>query len=130
MFSYTLLKFNLCARVAQAPPRRHCYKLFSSHVWSLSVLNYLLFYYKTTISKNNIGHQARSQACLPGVANFHMVQNLRAYFILYVITIKCKKYMQDRIEFSCMLQRKKVNLNQNFRMSLLGYKDKATIKNC
>ena len=34
-----------------------------------------------------------------------MVQNLRAYFILYVITIKCIKYMQEKIEFSCMLQR-------------------------
>ena len=33
-----------------------------------------------------------------------MIQNLRAYFILYVITINCMKCMQDRIEFSCMLQ--------------------------
>ena len=33
-----------------------------------------------------------------------MVQNLRAYFILYVITIKCIKCMQDRIESSCMLR--------------------------
>ena len=34
-----------------------------------------------------------------------MVQNLRAYFIFYVITIKCIEHMQERIEFSCMLQR-------------------------
>ena len=34
-----------------------------------------------------------------------MVQNLRAYFILYVITIKCIKCMQENIEFSSMLQR-------------------------
>ena len=34
-----------------------------------------------------------------------MVQILRAYFILYVITIKCIKCMQEKIEFSCMLQK-------------------------
>ena len=34
-----------------------------------------------------------------------MVQNLRAYFILYVITIKCIKCMQGKIEFPCMLQK-------------------------
>ena len=33
-----------------------------------------------------------------------MVQNLRAYFMLYVITIKCINCMQERIEFSRMLQ--------------------------
>ena len=53
--------------------------------------------------------QARSQSCLSGVAKFHwgnhVVQNLRAYFILYVIAIKCVKCMQEKIEFSCMLQR-------------------------
>ena len=37
-----------------------------------------------------------------------MVQNLRAYFILYVITITCIKCMQDRIEFSNMLQRQRL----------------------
>ena len=35
-----------------------------------------------------------------------MVQNLRAYFILYAITIKCTKCMQEKIEFSCMLKDK------------------------
>ena len=34
-----------------------------------------------------------------------MVQNLRAYFILYVIKIKCIKCMKEKIEFSCMLQK-------------------------
>ena len=53
--------------------------------------------------------QARTQACLSGVANFHwrnhVVQNLRAYIILYVITIKCINCMQEKAEFSCKLQR-------------------------
>ena len=34
-----------------------------------------------------------------------MVQNLRAYFVLYVISVKCIKCMQEKIEFSCMLLR-------------------------
>ena len=34
-----------------------------------------------------------------------MVQNLRAHFILYVITIKCIECAQEKIEFSCKLQR-------------------------
>ena len=33
-----------------------------------------------------------------------MVQNLRAYFIPHFITIKCKKRMQEKIEFFWMLQ--------------------------
>ena len=33
-----------------------------------------------------------------------MVQNLRAYFILSVITFKCFECMQEKIEFSCMVQ--------------------------
>ena len=41
-----------------------------------------------------------------------MVQNLRAYFILYVITIKCIKCMQEKIEFSCMLQRLRLISNK------------------
>ena len=31
-----------------------------------------------------------------------MIQNLRAYFILYAITIKFIECMQEKIEFSCM----------------------------
>ena len=34
-----------------------------------------------------------------------MVQNMRAYFILNVITIKCINCMQEKTEFSCKLQR-------------------------
>ena len=53
--------------------------------------------------------QARSQACLSGVTDFHyrdhVVQNLRAYFIFCVITIKCIECMQEKMEFSFMLQR-------------------------
>ena len=41
--------------------------------------------------------QARSQTCVVGVEksvrNNHIVQNPRAYFILYVIKIKCIMYM-------------------------------------
>ena len=32
-----------------------------------------------------------------------MVQPLSAYFELYVITIKCMKRMQEKIEFSCRI---------------------------
>ena len=45
-----------------------------------------------------------------------MVQNLRAYFILYVITIKCIKCMQGKIEVSCMLQRPRL-----ISTKILGY---------
>ena len=34
-----------------------------------------------------------------------MVHNLRAYFILFVITVKCIKCMQEKIAFSFMFQR-------------------------
>ena len=34
-----------------------------------------------------------------------MVQNMRAYSILYVITIQSIKCMQEKVEFSCVLQR-------------------------
>ena len=56
-----------------------------------------------------------------------MVQNLRAYFILYVITIKCLKCMQEKIEF-LVCTKTKVDLNQNLRRSLLGYNDKEVKK--
>ena len=55
-----------------------------------------------------------------------MVQNLRAYFILYVTTIKCIKRMQEKFEF-LVCTKPKLDLNQNFRRSLLGYNDQATI---
>ena len=56
-----------------------------------------------------------------------MVENLRAYFILYVITIKWTICVQENIELSCVLKTK-VKLSQNFRISFLIYKYKATIK--
>ena len=56
-----------------------------------------------------------------------MVQNMRVYFILHVITTKCIKCTQEKIEFSC--KKTKVDLNQSFRRSRLGYKEKATRNN-
>ena len=57
-----------------------------------------------------------------------MVQNLRAYFILYVITIRCIKCMQEKFGFLACTKTK-VDLNQNFRISLLrSYNNQATIK--
>ena len=55
-----------------------------------------------------------------------MVQNLRAYFILYVITIKFMKCMQDRIEFSCMYKdqqsfTKYIETNASLRTILLSF---------
>ena len=50
--------------------------------------------------------QALSQACVSGVAKLHwrnhVVQNLRACFILYAITIKWTKCVQEKIELSSM----------------------------
>ena len=60
-----------------------------------------------------------------------MVQNMRAYFILYVFTTKCIKCMQEMTEFSCT--KTKVDLNQNLGDLSLGTKIKQqeiTIKNC
>ena len=34
-----------------------------------------------------------------------MVQNPRAYLILYVIKLKCIKCIREKIEYPCMLQR-------------------------
>ena len=58
-----------------------------------------------------------------------MAQSLRVYFILSVITFKCIECMQERLNF-VVCTKSKVDLNQNFRRSLLGYNDKAAIKNC
>ena len=57
-----------------------------------------------------------------------MAQNMRAYFTLYVIAIKCIKCMQEKIEF-LVCTKTKVDLNQNFRRSLLGYEGKAAKNN-
>ena len=49
-------------------------------------------------------YQTRSQACVSGVANFsqrnHVVKNLRACFMLYVITIKWMMCVQEKIELT------------------------------
>ena len=58
-----------------------------------------------------------------------VIQNLRAYFILYVITIKWTMCLQEKIELSKMLQRPRLSCTK-LRRSLLIYKYKATIKNC
>ena len=50
-----------------------------------------------------------------------MVQNMSAYFILYVITIKCIECMQEKIEFSRMLQRPRL-----ISTKILGYLSLAT----
>ena len=51
-----------------------------------------------------------------------MVQNLKAYLLLYVITIKLITFLN--------VTDTKVELKETFMRYLLSYKDKATIKNC
>ena len=53
-----------------------------------------------------------------------MVQYMRAYFILYVVTIKCINCMQDKTEFSCVLQRPRLILTK-----ILGGLSLATMIN-
>ena len=57
--------------------------------------------------------QARSQACVSGVEKLywrnHVVHNLRAYFILYVITIKWTMCVHEKIELSGMSQRPRLS---------------------
>ena len=53
--------------------------------------------------------QARSQACVSMVAKFsqrnHVVQNLRAYIMLHVVTIKWMMCVQEKIELTVTSQR-------------------------
>ena len=79
--------------------------------------------------------QARSQDCLSGMANFylkdHVVQCLRAYFILYAIIIKCIQCIQENMEFSCVT-RTRVDISQIFMshpMTLLGYEPDSFLIN-
>ena len=61
-----------------------------------------------------------------------MVQNMRAYFILYIITIKCIYCMQEKTEFSCMLQIPRLISKKVLGDLSLATKikqQKATIKN-
>jgi len=56
-----------------------------------------------------------------------VVQNLGTYFILYVIAIKWIMCVEKRLKFlECT--KTKVDLSQNFRRSLLSYKNRVTIK--
>ena len=62
-----------------------------------------------------------------------MVQNMRAYFILYVITIKCINCIQEKPEFSCQLRRPRLISTKILRVLSLATKikqQKTTIKNC
>ena len=62
-----------------------------------------------------------------------MVQNMRAYFIIYVITIKCINCMQEKTEFFCKLQRPKLLSTKVLRDLSLATKikqQKSRIKNC
>ena len=57
--------------------------------------------------------QACSQACSSRVARLssrnHEVQNLRAHFILHIITIKWLMCVQEKIELSSMSQRPRLS---------------------
>ena len=58
-----------------------------------------------------------------------MAQNLSDYFMLDA-TINGAKCVQEMIELSSMSQVPWLELKQDFRRSLINYKDEATIKNC
>ena len=51
-----------------------------------------------------------------------MVQNLRAYFIFYVITIKYIKCMQEKIEYFCIVERPRL-----ISTKMLGHLSLATM---
>jgi len=63
---------------------------------------------------------ACSQACVSGVAKLfwmnHMIQNMRAYFMLYIITIKWIICVHGKIEFSSISQRPRLSSTK-----ILGY---------
>ena len=61
-----------------------------------------------------------------------MIQNIRAYFILYVITIKCINCMQEKTEFSCMLQIPRlisIKILGDHPLAIMIKQQKPTIKN-
>ena len=51
-------------------------------------------------------------------------------FMLYVAPITLILCVQEKIWLFSMSQRRKFELHQNFRRSLLEKKDTATVKNC
>ena len=62
-----------------------------------------------------------------------MVQNMRAYSIFYVITIKCISFMQEKTEFSCMSQRPRListKMLGDLSLATKVKQQKTTIKNC
>ena len=93
-------------------------------------------YLHRAVGTGHRGHypqQARSQARVSGVAKFsqrnHVVQNLRAYFMLRVVTIKWMMCVQEKIELTGMSQRPRLSSAKISGEPLLrSCKDKATIK--
>ena len=62
-----------------------------------------------------------------------MVQNMRVYFILCVITIQCINCMQEKTEFSCMLQRPRListKMLGDISLATMIKQQKTPIKNC
>ena len=60
--------------------------------------------------------QACSQGSVPGVAKVswrnHVVQNIRACFIPYAITIKWIMHLREKIDLASMLQRSRLSLTK------------------
>ena len=62
-----------------------------------------------------------------------MVQNMRAYFIICVITIKCINCIQEKTEFFYKLQRPTVISNKvlgDLSLATKIQQEKTRIKNC
>ena len=62
-----------------------------------------------------------------------MVQNMRGYFILHVITIKCINCMQEKAEFSCKFQRPTListKILGDLSLATKIKQQKITIENC
>ena len=58
------------------------------------------------------------------------MQNLRAYFILYVIAINWIIYVQEKIELSSILQRPKFDSTKISVHRFLAGRIKQQLKNC
>ena len=76
--------------------------------------------------------QGTQSGCVLGVAKISFrdqaVQSLRTYLIHDAITIKERKGVLEKIKLFSRSQRpSKVELNQNFKSSLLGYNDKTSV---
>ena len=78
----------------------------NQHMCSGDFINYVM----EAGGRDSIGSsQARKQACVLAEAKLfwrnHVVQNLRAYFILYVIIINWIMCIQEKMELSRMSER-------------------------